>query len=263
MGGVARPRGPAGARAAAALVVGWLSLAVHPAAAQGSDPAPAPGTAPPAANDAEAGQRLAPVSITGNRADDVQERRNSTTSKIIVGRDEIERFGDATLGDVLKRLPGVTSQGPPGRGGAIGMRGLGNGYTQILLDGERVPADFPLDSLTPEQIERIEILRAPTAETVARAIADKLNIITRGGYTRRVNNARVSTAFENGSIQPSVLRGRATRRQETSSSTPRSACSTWTATTAARRRRSTAASTTARLRWISSTTSGCASAAAA
>jgi outer membrane receptor for ferrienterochelin and colicins len=210
MGGVARPRGPAGARAAAALVVGWLSvgwlpLAVHPAAAQGSDPAPAPGgTAPPAAKDAEAGQRLAPVSITGNRTDDLQERRNSTTSKIIVGRDEIERFGDATLGDVLKRLPGVTIQGPPGRGGAIAMRGLGNGYTQILLDGERVPADFPLDSLTPEQIERIEILRAPTAETGARAIAGTINIITRGGYTRRVNDARVSTAFENGNIQPSV-----------------------------------------------------------
>jgi iron complex outermembrane receptor protein len=79
------------------------------------------------------------VEITGGRPNDVQERRNSTTAKIIVGREEIDRFGDSTLGDVLKRLPGVTIQGRPGRGGAIRLRGLGSGYTQILLDGERMP----------------------------------------------------------------------------------------------------------------------------
>ena len=136
--------------------------------------------------------------------DDVQERRNSTTAKIIVGREEIDRFGDSTLGDVLKRLPGVTIQGRPGRGGAIRLRGLGNGYTQILLDGERVPPGFSLDSLTPDQIERIEILRAPTAETGARAIAGTINIITRGGYTRRVNDVRLAAAYENGKVQPSA-----------------------------------------------------------
>ena len=83
---------------------------------------------------------------------------------------------------MLKRLPGVTIQGRPGRGGAIRLRGLGSGYTQILLDGERVPPGFSLDSLAPDQIERIEILRAPTAETGARAIAGTINIITREGY---------------------------------------------------------------------------------
>ena len=95
---------------------------------------------------------------------------------------------------MLKRLPGVTIQGRPGRGGAIRLRGLGSGYTQILLDGERVPPGFSLDSLTPDQIERIEILRAPTAETGARAIAGTINIITRGGYTRRVNDVRLTAA---------------------------------------------------------------------
>ena len=157
----------------------------------------------PAPADAKA-QQLAPVQITGSRPDDVQERRNATAAKIVIGRDEIDRFGDSTLGDVLKRLPGVTLQGRPGRGGAIAMRGLGNGYTQILLDGERVPPGFSLDSLTPDQIERIEILRAPTAETGARAIAGTINIVTRGGYSKRVNDVRVTAGYENGSVQPSV-----------------------------------------------------------
>lgn len=144
------------------------------------------------------------MQITGSRPDDVQERRSSTTAKIVIGRDEIDRFGDSTLGDVLKRLPGVTLQGRPGRGGAIQLRGLGSGYTQILLDGERVPPGFSLDSISPDQIERIEILRAPTAESGARAIAGTINIVTRGGYTRRVNDVRVAAAFENERLQPSA-----------------------------------------------------------
>ena len=176
------------------------SSVAPPAAAAPTDPTPArakEGAARPAT------EQLAPVHITG-RPDEVQERRQSTAAKIVIGREEIERFGDSTLGDVLKRLPGITIQGRPGRGGAIRMRGLGNGYTQILLDGERVPPGFSLDSLAPEQIERIEIIRAPTAETGARAIAGTINIITRGGYTKRVNDVRVGSALENGRLQPGI-----------------------------------------------------------
>ena len=148
-----RSRSPLGARCAAALVALCTGLVSGVASAQAAEPAPGgvPAPAPPApapSKEPEA-QRLAPVEITGGRANDVQERRNSTTAKIIVGREEIDRFGDSTLGDVLKRLPGVTIQGRPGRGGAIRLRGLGSGYTQILLDGERVPPGFSLDSLTP------------------------------------------------------------------------------------------------------------------
>ena len=151
----------------------------------------------------------------------MQERRQSTAAKIIIGREEIDRFGDSTLGDVLKRLPGVTIQGRPGRGGAIRLRGLGSGYTQILLDGERVPPGFSLDSLTPEQIERIEILRAPTAETGARAIAGTINIITREGYTRRVNDVRLTAAYENGKVQPVGLVDAQPQRRRRASSTTR------------------------------------------
>jgi iron complex outermembrane receptor protein len=198
---VGRPRG-IGSRGKTALVAFVVGLVTVDAAAQpAGDTPPAPGSNAAAGDDAA---KLDPVQITGNRSDDVQERRNSTTAKIVIGRDEIDKFGDSTLGDVLKRLPGVTIQGRPGRGGAIRLRGLGNGYTQILLDGERVPPGFSLDSIPPDQIERIEILRAPTAETGARAIAGTINIVTRGGYTRRVNDVRVAAALENDRVQPSA-----------------------------------------------------------
>ena len=146
--------------------------------------------------------KLKPVTITGAAINETEDRRQSTASKIIVGRDEIERFGDSTMGELLKRLPGVTMPGRPGRGGAPRMRGLGGGYTQILIDGEPAARGFSLDELSPEQVERIEILRAPTAETGARAIAGTINIITRGGYSKKLNDLRVGAGFENGNTEP-------------------------------------------------------------
>ena len=143
---------------------------------------------------------LKPVEIRSNLESDT--RRLSTAAKIIVGREEIERYGDSSMGELLKRLPGIVSSGRPGRGGPPAMRGLGNGYTQIMIDGERAPRGFSLEDILPEQVERIEIMRAPTAETGARAIAGTINIITRGGYVKYLNNLQVGTSLENGKLAP-------------------------------------------------------------
>ena len=157
-------------------------------------PMPSPVNAPAEAT------ALKPVEIRANR--ETEERRQSTAAKIVVGREEIERYGDSTLGELFKRLPGVTTSGRPGHGGAPRMRGMGSGYTQILIDGEPAPRGFSTDDMAPDQVERIEIFRAPTAETGARAIAGTINIVTRGGYTKRLNNATAGVGVENGRATP-------------------------------------------------------------
>ena len=141
---------------------------------------------------------LGRVEIRSNRDNDTEARRESTAAKIVIGREEIEKQGDATISEVLKRLPGVTIGGAPGRGGAIRMRGLGNGYTQILLDGERMPPGFSIDQLTPEQVEKIEIMRAPTAETGARAIAGTINIVLREGQKAAPDDLKLTRSMEHG-----------------------------------------------------------------
>lgn len=171
-----------------------LLCAAARAQAPPSDPARVP--APPAAE-----QR---IEITGGRASDVEQRRQSTAAKIVIGRDEIERFGDSNTLEILKRLPGITVPGAPGRGGNPRMRGMAGGYTQILLDGERIAPGFSLDSIPPEQIERIEILRAPTAETGARAIAGTINIVLREGFRKRLNDLNLTLAAEGGRVSPSL-----------------------------------------------------------
>ncbi|WP_328595861.1 TonB-dependent receptor plug domain-containing protein [Rugamonas aquatica] len=105
-------------------------------------------------------------------------RRDDTASKTVVTSEEIQKYGDTSVNDVLKRVPGITVSGAAGRsGGEIRMRGLGNGYTQILINGERAPAGFAIDSLSPEVIERIEILRAASAEFSTQSIAGTINIV--------------------------------------------------------------------------------------
>ena len=187
-----------------------LALAVSPVLAQpsaepaspaASSPAAAASVRPAASAPAAGAQR---VEISGGRDSDVDQRRQSTAAKIVIGREEIERFGDSTVGEVLRRLPGVTTPGPPGRGGPPRMRGLGGGYTQLLVDGQRLPPGYSLESLPPDQIERIEILRAPTAETGARAIAGTINIVTREGFRRRLNDLRLGTGYERGEFTPGV-----------------------------------------------------------
>lgn len=106
-------------------------------------------------------------------------RRDDTASRIVVRREEIERYGDASVPDVLKRIPGVSITVGSGGAQEVRMRGLAGGYTQILLDGERTPPGFTLSTLSPEMIERIEVLRAASAEFSNESVAGTINIVTR------------------------------------------------------------------------------------
>ena len=142
--------------------------------------------------------------VSGTRLSDADERRYSTATRIVFGREELDRYGDTSLGEVLKRLPGITIAGTPGRGGDIRMRGLGRGYTMIMINGEPAPRGFSMDSLTPEQVERIEIMRAPVAEHSARAIAGSINIVLREELVKRENDVRPGLGWEEGRWQPGI-----------------------------------------------------------
>jgi outer membrane receptor protein involved in Fe transport len=99
-------------------------------------------------------------------------RREDTTTKLIVTKEEIAKFGEANIVDILKRQSGIVING-----NQVRMRGLGNGYTQILIDGEPMANGFSIESVNPDQVERIEISRAATADVSTQAIAGTINII--------------------------------------------------------------------------------------
>jgi outer membrane receptor for ferrienterochelin and colicins len=168
------------------------------ASAQQDRPSPVAPAAP------ESAQSLPHIEIQGQTDKDIEDRRTSTAAKMVFGREELDRYGDTSIGEVLKRLPGITISGRPGRGGDIRMRGLGHGYTQILINGDPAPRGFSFDTLAPEEVERIEIYRAPIAEHSARAIAGTINIVLREDFQRRQTELRLTATQEHGFVQPSV-----------------------------------------------------------
>jgi outer membrane receptor for ferrienterochelin and colicins len=168
-------------------------------AAQGDDAAAGNGER----QEAPAGKQETPrVEIRATRSYD--ERREDTATKIVVTRDEIERYGDSTLAEVLKRLPGITIGGVQGRGGAIRMRGLGNGYTQVMLNGEPAPPGFSLDAISPDLVERIEIMRAATAEYSTQAIAGAINIVLKREVRTTQRELKLGMAHDRAGVSPSV-----------------------------------------------------------
>jgi outer membrane receptor for ferrienterochelin and colicins len=126
------------------------------------------------------------------------EQPDAAASRKVVGRAEIAAYGDSNLADVLKRQGGVSVVGVEVR-----MRGLGSGYTQILVDGEPVAQGFTIDSIAPELVERIEIARSPTADRSAQAVAGSINIVLR----KRSGNRRedkLSSGYQRGEWSPSA-----------------------------------------------------------
>lgn len=126
-------------------------------------------------------------------------RRDDTASKTVINAEEIRKYGDDNIFDVLKRAPGVTVTGK-----TIRMRGLGAGYTQILVNGDRPPPGFSLDTLTPDQIERIEVVRAASAEFSMQSIAGTINIVLRKLVSKPQHDLRLglmhSSQQNNGNV---------------------------------------------------------------
>ncbi|MBM3375875.1 MAG: TonB-dependent receptor [Betaproteobacteria bacterium] len=126
-------------------------------------------------------QPMEEIEVRAQRLSDLEQRRYANSVKTVVGRDEIQKYGDTSLEDVLRRQPGVSI---PAGGGGPRMRGMQESYTQILIDGQPAGRGFSVDTIAPDQVERLEILRVPTAETGGQAVAGTINIVTREGLAR-------------------------------------------------------------------------------
>ncbi|MCF8209797.1 MAG: TonB-dependent receptor [Rhodoferax sp.] len=148
---------------------------------------------PPGLGDAPArtsGSRLDRVEILSRQPSDDDLRRRAKVAKQLYGREEIDKYGDTNVADVLKRLPGVNMQGNTPR-----MRGLGAGYTLLLINGDPAPPGFALDQLSPSQIERIEVAKSPTADQSAQAVAGSINIIMKDAPRRTQRDLRLGMRY--------------------------------------------------------------------
>jgi outer membrane receptor protein involved in Fe transport len=98
-----------------------------------------------------------------------------------------QRFEPLTVGDMLKRVPSVAFVSDVLEYDGARLRGLDPGYTQILINGKKVPGagddrSFFVDRIPAELVERVEIVRNSSANRSGDAVAGALNIVLRDAY---------------------------------------------------------------------------------
>ncbi len=119
-----------------------------------------------------------------------------------------QRFEPLTAGDMLKRVPSVAFVSDVLEYDGARLRGLDPGYTQILINGKKVPGagndrSFWVDRIPAEMVERIEIVRATSANRSGDAVAGAINIVLRDAYEFDGGYARVGGLyFDDGTIKP-------------------------------------------------------------
>lgn len=114
-------------------------------------------------------------------------RSDAAEPVLVYDEEYFQRFEPLTAGDALKRVPGVTFLSDVIESDGARLRGLDPGYTQILINGERVPGgqsdrSFFLDRIPAELIEQVEIVRSSSARRTGDAVAGSLNIKLRDGF---------------------------------------------------------------------------------
>jgi outer membrane receptor for ferrienterochelin and colicins len=180
--GLSTVRPPPGMRLS--LLTGALAALLGGAPAQAQMGGEEPGMGSPA-------MQLREVVVTGRRT--LEERFMATGSLVVVDRQDIERMGVDSAVDALKQLPGVQVNTNASGGVEIRMRGMEASATRVLIDGQRGAGrgQLPIDQLPADLIERIEVVRSPSAE-FAGASGGTINIVLRQANPQRSAMVRLT-----------------------------------------------------------------------
>ncbi len=146
--------------------------------------------------------KLRVIVVSANRTNTPEkELANSIT---IITAKQIKALRKNSLIDILKDAPGLTviESGNHGSLTSVFLRGAGSQHTLVLINGIKVNdptspvGGFDFSNISPDEIQRIEIIRGPQSTLYGSdAIAGVINIITNAKYAGR----EISLLAEGGS----------------------------------------------------------------
>lgn len=190
IGGCLLPAGLALAQDVPAPGANAPSASVATTAASAGEPAttgPAvPGVAQAAAATAEEPKQLEEIVVSGEIV--YRNRIDTTAPQLVYDREFFEEFEPVSVGDQLRRVPGVAFTSDIGESDSPQLRGLGQGYTQVLVNGRPIPGagndrTVFVDRIPAEIVDRIEIIRSPGADIDSQGVGGTINIILKDGAT--------------------------------------------------------------------------------
>src|SRR3990167_5190999 len=164
-------------------------------------PALAQSPAPASAPVAEC--QLGEVTVR-SASDALDDQRSAATQKTIIDRKEIEALGGLTVGELIRKLPGIDA-GEHGADGCMNARarGMSRDGVQFLVNGERPTANarFALTEvgrMPSGELERVEILRGGSAE-FGGAAPVTVNLVMRRPVARAATSVKLA-AGQRGSL---------------------------------------------------------------
>jgi len=145
-----------------------------------------------------ADEEVEKIVVTGSPV--FRNRTSSVSPQLEYGGLFFEQFEPTSVGDMLKRTPGVSFSSDVGEYDAPQMRGLGEGYTQVLINGKKVPGSSSdravfVDRIPAEMVDRIQVIRSPSADQDSQGVGGTINIILKDG-----------ASFDGGSVKVGALR---------------------------------------------------------
>lgn len=146
--------------------------------------------------------------VTGEIA--FRDRTSDVNPTLSYDLDFFQRFEPVSVGEMLKRVPGVTFTSDVLEFDGVSMRGLPPGYTQVLINGRRAPGgegdrSFFVDRIPAELVERIEIIRSPRADQPSDGMAGSLNVVLKEGATLTGGFVKAGALInEDGKVRPSA-----------------------------------------------------------
>lgn len=154
------------------------------------------------AGTASAAELLPPIVVTPTR---VPEDISGTLAPVsVVTREDIERVQAPDMLELLRLQAGVdlARTGGPGSQTSLFLRGTNSNQVLVLIDGVRASSAsnglFAFEQMSPNQIERIEVVRGPRASLYGSdAIGGVVQIFTRdnSGPNARVGGGSYHTGF--------------------------------------------------------------------
>ena len=130
------------------------------------------------------------VNVTGlaqGQAKALSQQRSAGNIKNVVSRDQMEKFPDQNVADVLQRLPGVALESDHGEGRYVQIRGAEASLNTTTINGVKVPSPedvrkISLDIIPSYSLGSVEVTKAITPDMDGDAIGGHVNLITKNAF---------------------------------------------------------------------------------
>src|SRR5687768_6476662 len=118
----------------------------------------------------------------------IQAQRLAENPKWVAATDT---FGNpaANPGELIQRMPGISTDVVGGEVRSLYLRGMGTGFSSLLVDGDRMAAstggasrDYQIEQLGTGNLESVELIKAPQPEQDANAVAGFVNLVSRRAF---------------------------------------------------------------------------------